>query len=208
MSHLHLIAERCASDMGGNEGNARLTSATAAVLLVLLAGEGATIPFVRQWMTWHVFLGLLLVPPVALKLISVSWRFMRYYRGHADYVAQGPPHPLLRFLVGPVTVVTTITLFGTGIWIAFEHPHQGLLIGLHKVSFIIWFGAMSLHVIAHARTVWRYARRGVERALPGRALRQGLLLASLAAGVAFAVVTLPQAHAWTHWAATHQHADH
>ena len=73
------------------------------------------------------------------------------------------------------------------------------------MSFIIWFGAMSLHVIAHARTVWRYARRGMERALPGRTLRQAVLLASLVAGVAFAVVALPQAHAWTHWASSHHH---
>ncbi|HZT44696.1 MAG TPA: hypothetical protein VFA24_00845 [Gaiellaceae bacterium] len=194
--------------MGGNEGNARITAATAAVLLVLLAGEGATIPIVRQAMTWHVFLGLLLVPPVLVKLGSVAWRFMRYYRGHADYVAQGPPHPFLRFLVGPVVVVTTVVLFGTGILIAFEHPHSGLLIGLHKASFIIWFFAMSLHVLAHLQTVWRYAQRGVRIALPGRTLRQVLLLASLVAGVGFAVAALPQAHAWTHWAATHHHEDH
>ena len=202
------MAPRSPSRVGGNEGNARLTSLVAAVLLVLLAAEGATIPFVRQLMTWHVFLGLLLVPPVLVKLGSVGWRFMRYYRGHADYVAQGPPHPFLRFLVGPVTVVTTVTLFASGIAIAFEHPHGGLLIGLHKVSFIIWFGAMSLHVLAHARTVWRYAQRGVRRALPGSALRQVALLASLAAGVAFAVAALPQAHAWTHWESTHRHEDH
>lgn len=194
--------------MGGNEGNARLTSLVAAVLLVLLAAEGATIPVVRQAMTWHVFLGLLLVPPVLVKLGSVSWRFMRYYRGHADYVAQGPPHPFLRFLVGPVVVVTTLALFGSGIAIAFEHPHRGLLIGLHKASFIIWFFAMSLHVLAHAQTVWRYAQRGLRRALPGRTLRQAVLLASLVAGVAFAVATLPQAHAWTHWESTHQQEDH
>ena len=194
--------------MGGNEGNARLTAATAAILLVLLAGEGATIPFVRQLMTWHVFLGLLLVPPVLVKMASVGWRFMRYYGGHEKYVAQGPPHPLLRFLVGPVTLVTTVTLFGTGILIAYERPHSGLLIGLHKASFVIWFFAMSLHVLAHTRTMWEYAKRARRHRLAGRALRDGLIVASLAAGIALAVLALPQAHAWTHWAATHQHADH
>lgn len=194
--------------MGGNEGNARLTAATAALLIVLLAGEGATIPVVRQAMTWHVFLGLLLVPPVLVKLASVGWRFLRYYRGHADYVAQGPPHPFLRFLVGPVVVVTTLTLFGTGILIAFEHPHRGLLIGLHKASFIIWFFAMSLHVLAHIQTVWRYGQRAVRVALPGRSLRSALVVASIVVGVVFAVVELPHAHAWTHWEATHRHFDH
>ena len=191
--------------MGGNEGNARLTSAVAAVLLVLLAAEGATIPIVRQALTWHVFIGLLLVPPVLVKLGSVGWRFLRYYRGHADYVAQGPPHPFMRFLVGPVVVVTTVTLFATGIVLAFQHPHGGLILGLHKASFVIWFFAMSMHVLAHLKTMWRYAQRGIRRALPGRALRRGLLAASLVAGVAFAVVALPQAHAWTHWASVHHH---
>ena len=205
MSHSHLIAARCATRVGGNEGNARLTAATAAVLLVLLAGEGATIPFVQQLMTWHVFLGLLLVPPILVKMGSVAWRMMRYYRGHAEYVEQGPPHPLLRFLVGPVTVVTTVILFGTGIAIAFEHPHGGLLIGLHKVSFIIWFFAMSLHVLAHVRTVWRYTERVRRHRLAGRGLRDGLIVLSLAAGLAFAVLALPQAHAWTHWASSHHH---
>jgi hypothetical protein len=30
---------------------------------------------------WHVLLGMLLIPPVLLKLGSTGWRFMRYYGG-------------------------------------------------------------------------------------------------------------------------------
>jgi hypothetical protein len=188
------------SEMGGNEGNARLTATSAVVLLVLLAAEGATIPIIRQALTWHVLIGLALVPPVLLKLGSVGWRFLRYYRRHPDYVAQGPPHPLLRFLVGPVVVVTTIALFASGIELAVAHPHGGIVLGLHKVSFVIWFGAMSLHVLAHAGTLWRQAQRGIRRALPGAALRQGLLAASLLAGLAIVFASLPAAHEWAQWA--------
>ena len=62
---------------GSAEGNERLTAATAAVLVVLLAVEGVTILFLRPLLSVHVFVGMLLVPPVALKLGSTAYRFGR-----------------------------------------------------------------------------------------------------------------------------------
>ena len=53
---------------GGTEGNARLIGWTGLVLLVLLAIEGVTILDIRPLLSVHVFVGLLLIPPVALKL--------------------------------------------------------------------------------------------------------------------------------------------
>ena len=44
------------------EANTRLTAATGAVLFVVLAAEGATILRVNQLMSWHAFLGVLLIP--------------------------------------------------------------------------------------------------------------------------------------------------
>ena len=76
--------------LGGARGNSLLTSLTAAVLLVLLAVEGATIPLIHQLLSLHVFLGLLLLGPVAFKLASTGYRFLRYYGGRADYVSLGP----------------------------------------------------------------------------------------------------------------------
>src|SRR6516164_3578640 len=70
--------------------NARLTGATAAVLLVLLAAEGATVLSVRSLLTLHVFIGMLLVPPVLVKIGSTGWRFVRYYRGSPAYRRKGP----------------------------------------------------------------------------------------------------------------------
>ena len=64
--------------MGGARGNALLTSLLGAVLLVLLAVEGATIPLIHQLLSVHVFVGLLLLGPVALKLGSTGYRFARY----------------------------------------------------------------------------------------------------------------------------------
>ncbi len=59
------------------ESNARLTGSAAAVLLLLLAIEGVTVLRVRALLTLHVFIGMLLVPPVLLKVGSTTWRFVR-----------------------------------------------------------------------------------------------------------------------------------
>jgi hypothetical protein len=147
------------------ERNARITAVLGAVLLVLLAGEGVTILFIGRMLHWHEVLGLVLIAPVALKIASVGWKFARYYFGAAEYVAQGPPHPFLRFLVGPVVVVTTILVFGSGVVLIVFHIHQGLAVGIHKVSFVIWLGAMSLHVLAHIPKVWALTSRHEARSL-------------------------------------------
>ena len=55
---------------GGGMGNARLTSTIASILLVLLAFEGITVLHVGSLLTLHVFLGLVLIPPIALKIAS------------------------------------------------------------------------------------------------------------------------------------------
>ena len=143
---------------GGVKGNQRLTATSALVLLVLLAAEGATIPFVRQQLTLHIFLGLVLVPPVVLKLASTGWRFARYYLKDAVDVRRGPPRAFLRLLVAPSTVASTLVLFGTGVALVIVHPQRGLIVGLHKASFVVWFGAMSVHVLAHVLKVPRLAR--------------------------------------------------
>jgi hypothetical protein len=186
---------------GGAEGNARLTAITAAVLIVLLAVEGATIPWLGSLLTVHVFVGMLLLGPVALKLASTGYRLLGYYTGRREYVAKGPPAPFMRLLVAPVLVASTITLFASGIAVV-AIGHGGMLLGLHKASFLVWLGAAGLHVLAYARRAARqfFADRAGKRP-GGRGLRLALVAGVLAAGVAIAVATLPLAHAWMHGAA-------
>src|SRR5690348_2628826 len=90
--------------VGGTEGNARLTATTGIVLLGLLAAEGVTILSIRSLLSVHVFIGLLLIPPVLLKLASTGYRFFRYYTRAAEYVRHGPPILFMRMLVAPVLV--------------------------------------------------------------------------------------------------------
>lgn len=186
---------------GGTDGNERLTATVAGVLLVLLAVEGATILRIQQLISVHVFVGMLLIPPVALKLGSTGYRFARYYAGSLAYRRKGPPPLLLRVLVAPAVVLTTLVLFGTGVALIVLGPHRGhgIVLGLHKVSFVLWFGAMAIHVLWHVLRLppllsaeWRARPR-----LGGRTERALLVAGALVAGVALAVATLPTAHSWS-----------
>jgi hypothetical protein len=203
---------------GGAEGNERLTAMTGAVLVVLLAVEGFTILRVGRLLTLHFFLGMLLLGPVALKAGSVIFRFARYYAGSAPYRRKGPPALLLRML-GPVVILLTACVFGSGVMLAVTGPGQGPWLLLHKGSFILWFCAMAIHVLAYvprlprllaaeARGValpdgdtgghagaGRHARRAME-VLGGRGTRLALLIASLLAGLVIALLTVHLAGQW------------
>jgi len=217
-----------ARGFGGAEGNERLTATTGAVLLVLLAVEGFTILRLGRLLTLHFFLGMLLLGPVALKAGSVIYRFVRYYTGSAPYRRKGPPALLLR-LLGPVIMLLTACVFGSGVMLAVTGPGQGPWLLLHKASFILWFCAMAIHVLAYlprlprllaaeARGTARAEARGAlaeagpgahagagrhaRRAmevLGGRGARLALLITSLLAGLVIALLTV---HLEGHWRPT------
>ena len=123
---------------------------TGAMLLILLAVEGFTILRIGRLLTLHFFLGMLLLGPVTLKAGSVIYRFARYYTGSELYRRKGPPAPLLR-LLGPVIILLTAAVFGSGVMlaVAVAGPGQGPWLLLHRASFILWFGAMTIHVLAY-----------------------------------------------------------
>ena len=117
----------------GVEGNARLTSVNAVVLLVLLAAEGFTLLGIRQMLTPHVFVGIVLIPPVLVKVGSTTWRFARYYGGAPAYRRKGPPLLLLRML-GPAVVVLTVVLFASGVALLAASLAVGTLFGVLLLS--------------------------------------------------------------------------
>jgi hypothetical protein len=181
---------------GGVEGNERLTAATAALLLALLAVEGVTILFLRPLLSVHVFVGMLLVPPVVLKLASVGYRLARYYQQRRSYLLKGPPQPLMRFIVAPVLVASTVGIFATGIAMLIVGSHAGIVLGLHKASFVVWLAAIGIHLLAYLRRLPRLLAS--ERRARGAALRAGTIVGALLAGVALAIATLPLARPWLH----------
>jgi hypothetical protein len=181
---------------GGSEGNERLTASTAVVLLVLLALEGLTLVAIGQLLLPHIFLGLLLIPPVLLKLASTGWRMRSYYRRREEYVRRGPPAFLLRTVAAPVLIVSTLGLFATGIAAA-ALRNDGLL-ALHRLSFFVWVGAMSVHVLTRGPRLPRLLAADWWRpdALAGRRVRRLVLAGTLAAGLVVAVVALPLVDHW------------
>lgn len=208
-------SEAARAGSGGARGNERLTAWTGAALFFLLAAEGVTILAVGRMLTAHFFIGMLLLGPVTLKAGSVIYRFCRYYTGSAPYRTKGPPDLVMRAL-GPVIIVSTAGVFGSGIALAVAGPGQGPWIFLHKASFLIWVSVMTVHVLVYLSRVPRllaaeFTRgRGQHRAprssasagarlgsrLGGRGLRIWLLIASLAGGLVIALLTVHLAVPW------------
>ena len=193
---------------GGVDGNERLTAATAVVLVVLLAVLGATILSVGPLIWWHVLLGMLLIPPVLLKLGTTGWRFVRYYARSAEYVRRGAPLLPLR-LLAPLVIAATLAVFATGVALLAVGPAGGVLVGLHKASFVVWFVVTAIHVLAHLRSLpklaaadWRGRLHAPERRVPGAAWRRLLLAGSIVTGAILAIATVRYAQPWVHFFAS------
>jgi hypothetical protein len=186
---------------GGIDGNEQLTAITGVTLIVLLAIIGVTILRIHQLISVHLFVGLMLLGPVVLKMASTGYRFARYYTGNRVYREKGPPPPALR-LIAPGVVVTTLAVFASGVVVMFEAPaHRGVLVLLHKASFIIWLGVTGLHVLGHLPGLWTSLRGAAsvpgDAGVPGSPGRWLALAGALVAGLVLAIVLIPRYSAWT-----------
>jgi hypothetical protein len=195
---------------GGTDGNEQLTTATGALLIVLLAALGVTIVRVGQ-LTWlHMFLGLLLIGPVTLKLASTGYRFTRYYAHDPAYRRKGPPEVLLRVLA-PGVILATVVVFASGVVLLFNGPQdRGSWVLIHKASFILWGVLTAVHVLGHLPGMpgpLRAMTGGPQSTLGhgGRAGRWIALASALVAGLVLAIVLIPDFAAWTHHFAFRHH---
>jgi hypothetical protein len=203
----HAIAERLTG--GGTEGNERLTTLTGAALIVLLAVIGLTIVRIGQLLSVHLFVGMLLVPPVLLKLSSTGYRFVRYYAGNPRYREKGPPELALR-VIAPMLVLSTLVVFASGVVLLFAGPSaRATWFPIHKDSFFVWLAFMAIHVIGHLPSMpavlradySRHAAPGYESLggdVTGRAGRTIALSGALVAGVVLAILVIPEFGAWLH----------
>jgi hypothetical protein len=162
---------------GGDDGNQRLTVLTGTVLIVLLAVLGVTILRLHTTLLWvHLFLGLLLIGPVVLKLSSTGYRFVRYYTRNPVYRRKGPPPSYLRALA-PLVVLSTIVVFASGVALLLIGPSsRGVLLPVHKVSFIVWVAVTAVHVLGHLPEVAQLLSGG-----RARSKQRGAVLAEVAA---------------------------
>ena len=186
--------------LGGPEGNARITGLTAAVLLALLAAEGLTLLQLHTLITPHVVIGMVLVPFVLLKIGTTGWRIVRYYQGSGPYRDRGAPPVLLR-LLGPVVVLLTLLVFASGIALLLvPHSMRDTMLFAHKVSFVLWFGAMTIHVLGHVLEVGRLAPADLvtrtRRQVHGAGARLWTQAGCLVVGVLLAVLMVPTVAPW------------
>jgi hypothetical protein len=185
--------------LGGTDGNEILTTTTGAVLTALLAAEGVTIIALGSLLGAHMFIGVILLAPVTLKLLSTGYRFVRYYTGDRAYRAKGPPHVVLRVLA-PILVAATVTVLVSGVWLMLLGKRSDTVLQVHKVSFIVFGVVFAIHFLAHiarvARSVsrdWRAPRR---RAVAGAGRRGIAVAVSLAVGLVLALVALSDINGW------------
>ncbi|HEY1479934.1 MAG TPA: hypothetical protein VGF46_07870 [Gaiellales bacterium] len=192
------------------DGNERLTAAVGLVLIVLTAVELVTIVFgLHQFLSLHVFVGLMLIPPVLLKLGSTGWRFTRYYTRSAAYVAKGAPQIVMR-LLAPLLVASTLVLFASGVAMGYTHGNAlSLARRLHGPSSVAWLILVGLHVLVYLRRALLSTREDVvaRAAVRGAWPRTLLLAATIAAGAAVAVALVPAQHRWLHLHGDHHHKD-
>ncbi len=201
---------------GGSIGNEQLTAIVGVVLIILLAVLGLTIVRIGQLIWLHLFLGLLLIGPVALKMGSTGYRFVRYYTRNPEYLRRGPPELALR-LIAPVVVLSTVVVFATGIVLLFLGPaHRSTWLLAHKVSFIVWLVFTALHVLGHlpglpallrAAPLAPRAGEGFEPSEPaaGAGARWILLAGAIVGGAVLAIVLIPHFGVWTAPGALHHH---
>jgi hypothetical protein len=193
---------------GGPAGNEQLTAATGVVLLVLLAALGVTIVRIGSLLSAHMFLGMLLIGPVALKMASTGYRFVRYYTANPPYRLKGPPAAAMR-LTAPIVVLSTVVVFASGVALLFAGPGaRGTLTPLHKASFIIWIAFTGLHVFGHLAELPAALRAGGgtrgswDDYGSGRGARALSLAGALVGGLVLALLVESQFGAWSHF---HRH---
>lgn len=186
------------------------------MLLVLLAVEGGTLLALRQLVTVHIVVGALLLPPVLLKTGSTGWRIVRYYLRNPGYRQAGPPPMLLR-LLGPLVILSTLAVIGTGLALGVQGA-AGLtpvlvvggiglsMLSLHQATFLVWFVIMTAHVLSRTIPALQVTMSRAGRALrvAGGSVRAGLLAGSLAIGLALAALVLHDSGTWTSHVLAHR----
>jgi hypothetical protein len=174
----------------------------------LRSSQLVTLLDVTGLISWHIVIGVLLVPPALVKTATTGWRILRYYTGNRAYRQAGPP-PLLLRLLGPVVVLTTLAVLGTGLVLIAVGPdatftpllavagQQISWLTLHQVTFIAWGAATGLHVLARTVPAARLALTRWPSRLAGTPARGLTLLATVVVAAIAAVIILRLSGSWT-----------
>jgi hypothetical protein len=203
---------------GGPAGNARLTAWIGLLLLPLFAAELVTLLSLEGLLSWHIAIGVILIPPALVKTATTGWRILRYYAGAEVYRQAGPP-PLVLRVLGPLVVLTTLSLLGTGVLLLLVGPSGAFtplvtvagqpisVLTLHQASTIAWAVATGLHVLGRLVPAVHLAMNSSRSEDPpaGGWLRTLVFVGTLALAALAAVLALSLGH----WSGgdLHDHVD-
>lgn len=151
---------------GGPAGNGRLTGWLGVLVLYLVAAQLFTLLDVTKVLAWHVAIGGALLPIALAKTGVTGWRMINYYRGVPAYREAGAP-PLPLRVLGPLVVVSTLALVGTGLTLLALGPTEisrplftllGVQVApltIHQAVFFAFVTFTGLHLLARAVPAWR-----------------------------------------------------
>jgi hypothetical protein len=194
------------------DGNERLTAAVGIVLLVLTMVELGTILFgLHQFLSLHVFVGLVLIPPVLLKLASTGWRFACYYTGSEPYRLKGAPQLTMR-LLAPLLIAATVVLLASGVAMGILQGHSLVVARrLHGPASVLWMLLLGVHVLVYFKRALISSTHDVtavsRASVRGAGGRSYLLAAAIVGGVVVGVAALPVQYHWLHLPRKHDHRD-
>lgn len=183
------------------DGNERLTAVAGVLLLAPVLVEIATVLLgVHTFMSWHVFVGLALIPLVLLKLASTGWRFVRYYTRTRDYVEHGPPQLAMR-LLAPLFVVATVVLLGSGVAMGLLHGNAlQIARNLHGPASVIWLLLLGVHLLVYLGRALRSTADDVVPAgrtpVSGKSWRVYGVATAVVSGLVLGAALVPAQHRW------------
>jgi hypothetical protein len=98
-------------------------------------------------------------------------------------------------LLAPLLVVSTVSLFGSGLGLIVVGHGGGWLLRLHAASFVVWGVLVVLHAAAYLSRTLRVGiadwRAQTSSLVPGGRGRRGLLVGALVLGVILALAIYP-----------------
>ena len=147
--------------------------------------------------------------PVALKLASTGYRFVRYYTAKPALPAQGTAAGAAADDRADRRALHRRRVRQRGRAAVRGPSSRGTLLPIHKVSFFVWVAFMALHVLGHLPDRCRGAARRLRPLCGLRAMRTSAATSAgarggcstrgaLVGGVVLAVLVIPEFGPWLH----------
>jgi hypothetical protein len=172
------------------DGNSGLTGISASFVLPLFLFEVVTVVLgVKSVITLHVVIGLILLGPALLKLASVTYRMVSYYRGVGAYQQRGRPTIGLRLLGAALGVLFMLLMASGLVLIVGPNGAHSPARATHVVTAYLVVLLLAVHLAIHFLPAVRLASKDMRprTAVRGARSRWLVLLVSLAAGGALAL---------------------